>query len=121
MSWAEEQSWFGLEDLVLDAIYEAEEDLRNGIWVAKDGTKYSISKMTTSHIKNCIRMIQRSNYRWRPEYLELLVQELKRRYKWTPRKYRVYDTTGAWIGAFDSWKSAYSFCLTMGRRDWQIK
>ena len=79
MSWAEEQSWFGLEDLVLDAIYEAEEDLRNGIWVAKDGTKYSISKMTTSHIKNCIRMIQRSNYRWRPEYLEPLTQELERR------------------------------------------
>ena len=79
MSWAEEQPWFGLEDLVLDAIYEAEEDLRNGIWVAKDGTKYSISEMTTSHIKNCIRMIQRSNYRWRPEYLEPLTQELKRR------------------------------------------
>lgn len=39
----------------------------------------------------------------------------------TPRKYRVYDTTGAWLRTFDSWKAAYSFCLTMGRRDWQIK
>lgn len=81
MSWAEEQSWFGLEDLVLEAIYEENENIRNGIWVAKDGTKYSISEMTTSHIKNCIRMIQRSNYHWRPEYFEPLIQELKRRYK----------------------------------------
>lgn len=79
MSWAEEQSWFGLEDLALEALYETKENTRNDIWVAKDGTKYLISEMTTSHIKNCIRMIQRSKYRWRPEYLELLVQELKRR------------------------------------------
>lgn len=79
MSWAEEQSWFGLEDLALDAIYKEDENLRNSIWIAKDGTKYSISEMTTSHIKNCIRMIQRSNYRWRPEYIEPLTQELKRR------------------------------------------
>lgn len=81
MSWAEEQSWFGLEDLALAAIYEAKKDIRNNIWIAKDGTKYSISKMTTSHIKNCIRMIQRSNYRWRPEYIEPLTQELKKRNK----------------------------------------
>ena len=79
MSWAEEQPWFGLEDLALDAIYKEDKDLRNSIWIAKDGTKYSISEMTTSHIKNCIRMIQRSNYRWRPEYIEPLTQELKRR------------------------------------------
>ena len=37
------------------------------------------------------------------------------------KKYRVYDTTGAWLRTFDSWKSAYFFCLIMGRRDWQIK
>ena len=79
MSWAEEQPWFGLEDLALATIYEEERDIRNNIWIAKDGTKYSISEMTTSHIKNCIRMIQRSNYRWRPEYIEPLTQELKRR------------------------------------------
>lgn len=39
---------------------------------------------------------------------------------WT-KKYRVYDTTGTWLRTFDSWKAAYSFCLAMGRRDWQIK
>lgn len=79
MSWAEEQPWFGLEDLALAAIYEAEKDIRNNTWIAKDGTKYSISEMTTSHIKNCIRIIRRSNYHWRPEYIEPLTQELKRR------------------------------------------
>lgn len=79
MSWAEEQPWFGLEDLALAAIYEAEKDIRNNIWIAKDGTKYLISEMQTSHIKNCIRMIQRSNYSWRPEYLEPLTQELEKR------------------------------------------
>lgn len=81
MSWAEEQPWFGLEDLALAAAYEADKNIRNGIWVAKDGTKYLISKMKTSHIKNCIRMIQRSNYHWRPEYMEPLIQELKKREK----------------------------------------
>lgn len=79
MSWAEEQPWFGLEDLALAAAYKADENIRKGIWIAKDGTKYLISKMQTSHIKNCIRMIQRSNYYWRPEYIEPLTQELKRR------------------------------------------
>ena len=79
MSWAEEQPWFGLEDLAMAAAYEQQENIERGIWIAKDGTKYLISKMQTSHIKNCIRMIQRSNYYWRPEYLEPLTQELKRR------------------------------------------
>lgn len=37
------------------------------------------------------------------------------------KKYRVYDNTGAWLRTFDSWKAAYSFCLAMGRTDWQIK
>ena len=37
------------------------------------------------------------------------------------KKYRVYDTTGAWLRTFDSRKAAYSFCLAMGRGDWRIK
>lgn len=79
MSWVEEQPWFGLEDLALAAAYEAEENLKNNIWIAKDGTKYLISQMQTSHIKNCIRIIQRSNHKWRSEYIEPLTQELKKR------------------------------------------
>ena len=86
MSWAEEQPWFGLEDLVLDNDYESEENIKKGIWVASDGTKYLISRMQTSYIKNCIRRIQRSNYYWRSEYLEPLTQELKRRQHGTNRR-----------------------------------
>nr|DAF71902.1 MAG TPA: hypothetical protein [Bacteriophage sp.] len=37
------------------------------------------------------------------------------------KKYRVYDTTGAVLRTFSSWTSAYTFCLIMGRRDWQIR
>lgn len=79
MSYAQEQPWFGLEDLTLAAVYKQQENIDKGIWIGSDGTKYLISKMQTSHIKNCIKMIQRSNYYWRPEYLEPLTQELKRR------------------------------------------
>lgn len=63
----------------LEEVYKHQENIKKSIWVAKDGTKYLISKMQTSHIKNCIKMIQRSNYYWRPEYLEPLTNELKLR------------------------------------------
>lgn len=39
---------------------------------------------------------------------------------WT-KKYRVYDNTGAWLRTFDSWKAAYTFCISMGRYDWAIR
>lgn len=39
----------------------------------------------------------------------------------TCSKYRVYDATGHWLKTFSSYKDAYSFCLTMGRRNWRIK
>lgn len=37
------------------------------------------------------------------------------------KKYRIYDTTGAWLRSFDSWKAAYTFCISMGRLDWTIR
>lgn len=78
MSWTEDQSWFGTEDIVLSAFEEEKFLLKRGIWVARDGSAYHISKMKTSHIKNCIRMIQRSNG-WRKQYLSVLLKELKSR------------------------------------------
>lgn len=33
--------------------------LNSGIWTQKDGTKISISKMTNSHMQNCINMLKR--------------------------------------------------------------
>lgn len=36
------------------------------------------------------------------------------------KNYKVYDTTGAWLRTFNTYKQAYTFCLIMGRRDWRI-
>lgn len=47
-------------DFIAD--YQFEYDFPYGVpcnvWTAKDGTKIPVSKMTTSHIKNCIRMLE---------------------------------------------------------------
>ena len=139
MSWAEEQSWFGLEDQALEALYGSDYDLDSThlsvefisipAWRMKDGKLIAIRDMETSHIKNCIKMIYRSNGTWRHQYLRYFEAELRKRkylknqpiqYMWT-KKYKVYDTTGAYLRTFDSWKAAYSFCLIMGRRDWRIQ
>ena len=79
MAWAEEQSWFGLEELVLQQLEEYEYNLRHKIWVTQDHKEIPIKKMETSHIKNCIKKIERSNFKWRPHYYKLLKQELTRR------------------------------------------
>lgn len=33
------------------------------IWITCNGTKLKVSEMTDTHIKNCIKMIERSVYR----------------------------------------------------------
>lgn len=91
MSWAEEQSWFGLEDLALEAIYGSDYDLDSetldkGIefiaipaWRMKDGELIAIKDMDTSHINNCIKMIHKSNGKWRHQYLRYFEAELRKR------------------------------------------
>lgn len=89
MSWAEEQSWFGLEDLALEALYGSDYDLdstRSSVefisipaWRTKDGELIAIKDMDTSHIKNCIKMIYRSNGKWRHQYLRYFEAELRKR------------------------------------------
>ena len=82
MSWAEEQDWFGLEDLVLD-YYEndciEEVIIRLPAWRTREGKLIPIKDMTSSHIINCIRMIERSGNTWRPQYLNILKEELSKR------------------------------------------
>lgn len=89
MSYAEDNN----HDIPLDMLeYMSSEDtdwdsawmnyIPETLWECKDGTILAIEDMKTSHIKNCIAMIERSikaNRPWRPEYLEPLTQELKRR------------------------------------------
>lgn len=59
MSWAEEQDWFGLEDLAL--YYEEKYDNAYNtphLWVTQKGKILDIRKMETKHIRNCIRCIE---------------------------------------------------------------
>ena len=89
MSWAEEQSWFGLEDQALEALYGSDYDLDSTYlsvefisipaWRMKDGKLIAIRDMETSHIKNCIKMIYRSNGTWRHQYLRYFEAELRKR------------------------------------------
>lgn len=84
MSWAEEQSWFGLEDQALEALYGSDYDLNSthlsvDAWRMKDGKLIAIRDMETSHIKNCIKMIYRSNGTWRHQYLRYFEAELRKR------------------------------------------
>lgn len=79
MSWAEEQDWFGTEDMILDAIREEEvEYIGIPAWRMKDGELIALQDMDTSHIKNCIKMIHRNNG-WRSQYLPYFGRELHRR------------------------------------------
>jgi hypothetical protein len=79
MSWAEEQSWFGTEDMIIDSELEYQENIEQGLWETKDLVLIPISKMSTKHIERCINMIYKSNCTWRQEYLPLLKNELNRR------------------------------------------
>nr|DAI45589.1 MAG TPA: hypothetical protein [Bacteriophage sp.] len=76
MSWAEEQPWFGLEDLITDHYVEY---ISIPAWRMADGNLIAIRDMETSHIKNCIKMIHRKNDVWRHQYLEYFEAELLKR------------------------------------------
>lgn len=48
-------------------------------WRMKDSNLIAIQDMDTSHIKNCIKMIYRSNGTWRHQYLRYFEAELRKR------------------------------------------
>ena len=77
MSWAEEQPWFGTEDMI-EQIPDPNEMIAQGYWVQSDWEPIALTAMTERHIKNCIRMIEdgRLNRPWALHYLN---KELKRR------------------------------------------
>lgn len=77
MSWAEEQSWFGMEDVALESPIPQEEILC-GNWVQADGSCVRLRAMTDKHLSNAIKMIEdgRLNREWA---LPFLKGEQKRR------------------------------------------
>lgn len=84
----EAQMYDGLEDLAFEAIYGSDYDIDSEkdieyisipAWRMKDGNLIAIQDMNTSHIKNCIKMIYRSNGTWRPQYLRYFEAELRKR------------------------------------------
>jgi hypothetical protein len=80
--WAEEQSWFGLEDLVLEQ-EEIQESikikfLQYQLWTTANGVSIHISHMSTSHLRNCINKCKREN--WRLYALPILIQEFNSRF-----------------------------------------
>lgn len=48
-------------------------------WRMADGNLIAIQDMDTSHIKNCIKMIYKSNGVWRHNYLKYFKEELIKR------------------------------------------
>ena len=91
-------------------------------WRIRSGRLIAIEDMDTPHIKNCIKMIYRSNGTWRHQYLRYFETELrKRKYQEMEWYYQVYDTTGTLIKLFNTRKEALAFCAAMGRLDWTIK
>jgi hypothetical protein len=77
--WAEEQDWFGLEDVVTDSNFYYCQLLDNKAWECKDGTVIFISDMDTKHILACMRLIAHSNFTWREEFIPLFKEELAKR------------------------------------------
>lgn len=81
MAFAEEQSWFGLEDTILDHIEEQNDIkyqfIQKGIWRTQFNEDIHLSQMKTSHIQNCINKCKKEI--WRTWALPILEQELKRR------------------------------------------
>ena len=47
-----------------------------GLWETKEGKTLSVKEMTTSHIKNCIRMLQRNNSPFADIYVPMFEKEL---------------------------------------------
>ena len=76
---------YGREILDNWMIDEAVEDihieqlLKNKQWEIRSGKVLYIKDMETSHIKNCLNKIEKSNYQWRCMFYRLLKNELENR------------------------------------------
>lgn len=51
-------------------------NIDNGIWTKRDGTKISIREMTRSHIRNCISMLENGNSPFAERWIQRFKNEL---------------------------------------------
>lgn len=51
-------------------------NIRHKIWKDKNGKEHEIKSMSTSHLKNCLRKINKT---FRPEYKKIIENELLKR------------------------------------------
>lgn len=105
MSYAEDMGYDGLEDIALlggdfdscvTCTTEYTQEIRIHIppggfpfrqpkltreseWIQRDGTPIKVKDMATSHIKNSIKLIYKSNGSWRREFLRVFEKELRHR------------------------------------------
>ena len=66
-------------DMDSERLEEDIEFIQIPAWRVRDGKLIAIRDMETSHIKNCIKMIYRSNGTWRHQYLRYFEAELRKR------------------------------------------
>lgn len=83
MSWAEEQDWFGTEDMI-ELFPDPEEEIKNGYWIMNDWEPIRITAMTDNHLANSIRMIEdgRLNRKWALPYLYKERERRKKNYEY---------------------------------------
>lgn len=74
MSWVEDQSWFGLEDL--DPILYVDFT----VWKTKNGRKIPVKEMSDNHLLNTINMLEGDDLSLLEEaWLKVLTKEYKNR------------------------------------------
>lgn len=79
-----------------------EKRMAEGIWRTKDGTDLKINDMTTSHIKNCINLIERqvkAGYELYASYIPLFKEELEKREAAAAYSNKLYELCGKWMDA----------------------
>jgi len=73
-------------------------------WTTRDGKQIRMRNMTTQHIKNCLRMLERGILdQDKQEKYESLLQELRSRGEQFLPVYIENDEVSRW-GMFDSWE-----------------
>lgn len=67
-------------EIEFDLLYfRAVQEAREGNWTMRDGTTIHVTKMTDSHIRNCIAMLERNWSPFAEPFLVMFKKEQERR------------------------------------------